>query len=135
MNKSLDTDRLGELLSFLALDDFSKVWYRARIYADDTAFTIDKMGAPPKRLVSHGRANPTGIPYLYLGSKPDTALSEIRPHTGDRACVAEFTLRDNLTLIDLRNPRETVSPFLLTDPVKWVKCLQIYLFLNDLVMN
>lgn len=132
LNKSLDTDRLGELLSFLALDEFSKSWYRARIYADDAAFSIDKMGAPPKRLVSHGRANPTGIPYLYLGSKPDTALSEIRPHTGDRACVAEFTLKDNLTLIDLRNPRETVSPFLLTDPGEMGKMLADIPFLERL---
>lgn len=88
------------------------------------------MGAPPKRLVSHGRANPTGIPYLYLGSKPDTALSEIRPHTGDRACVAEFTLKDNLILIDLSNPRETVSPFLLTDPGEMGKMLADIPFLE-----
>lgn len=59
-------------------------------------------------------------------------MSEIRPHTGDRACVAEFTLRDNLTLIDLRNPRETVSPFLLTDPGEMGKMLADIPFLERL---
>ena len=132
LNKSLDTDRLGELLSFLVLDDFSKIWYRARIYTDDSPFTIEKMGAPSKRLASHGRANPAGIPYLYLGSEPETALSEIHPHTGDMACVAEFTLSDNLTLIDLRDPRKTVSPFLLSDPSEMGKMLADIPFLEQI---
>lgn len=132
LNKSLDTDRLGELLSFLALDDVVQTWFRARICADDIIFEIDKMGAPPKRLVSHGRANPTGIPYLYLGSKAETALSEIRPHTGDKACIAEFTLKNNLIFIDLRNPRKTVSPFLLTDPTEMGKMLADIPFLERL---
>ena len=59
-------------------------------------------------------------------------MSEIRPHTGDRACVADFTLKDNLTLIDLRNPRETVSPFLLTDPGEMGKMLADIPFLERL---
>ncbi len=73
------------------------------------------MGAPSKRIASHGRANPAGIPYLYLGSKPVTAISEVRPYTGEKACVADFTTPADLKLIDLRNPRSMVSPFLLAD--------------------
>ncbi|WP_211222764.1 RES family NAD+ phosphorylase [Paludibacterium yongneupense] len=45
---------------------------------EDAPYPIDKMGAPPKQLATHGRANPTGIPYLYLGSHPATAIAEIR---------------------------------------------------------
>lgn len=73
------------------------------------------MGAPPKRIASHGRANPAGIPYLYLGSTEVTAVSEIRPHTGELACVAEFKVPPDLKLVDLRRPRRMVSPFLLGD--------------------
>ncbi len=73
------------------------------------------MGAPPKRLAMHGRANPPGIPYLYLGSLPETAAAELRPHTGEVACVADFTIADPLKAVDLRNPRKLVSPFLLAD--------------------
>ena len=72
------------------------------------------MGAPPKRRSSHGRANPAGIPYLYLGSLPETAVAEIRPHTGEWACVAEFTIPE-IKAVDLRNPRRLVSPFILAD--------------------
>ncbi|HHM4207642.1 TPA: RES family NAD+ phosphorylase, partial [Klebsiella pneumoniae] len=64
---------------------------------------------------SHGRANPTGIPYLYLGSMPDTAISEIRPHTGEIATVAEFEIPEELIIVDLREPRKHVSPFVLSD--------------------
>lgn len=132
LNKSLDTERLGELLKFLMLKDFSQVWYRARIYTDDSIFKVQDMGPPPKRSVNNGRANPTGIPYLYLGSEPNTALSEIRPHTGDKACVADFTLRENLALIDLRDPRKSVSPFLLSDPSEMGKMLADIPFLERL---
>lgn len=115
LDQAIDADRLKELLAFLPADDMPEVWYRARIMSDDRPFPIAEMGAPPKRLVSHGRANPPGIPYLYLGSQPDTAIAEVRPHTGEVACVADFTIKGGLTAVDLRTPRSLVSPFLLAD--------------------
>jgi len=109
----LDEDRLEELLSQLIADNVPDEWFRARLQTTDTAFKIDEMNAPPKRLAAHGRANPAGIPYLYLGSTPETAVAEVRPHTGEVACVADFTLHSNLKIIDLRKPRQLVSPFVL----------------------
>jgi hypothetical protein len=41
-------------------------------------------------------------------------VAEIRPHTGEKACVAEFTVPAGLKLVDLRSPRHIVSPFVLT---------------------
>jgi len=108
---AIDYDRLGELLSYLIADEVPNTWYRARIQMGDAAFALAEMGAPPKRVASHGRANPPGIPYLYLGSTEHTAASEIRPHTGELASVAEFQLPDGLKLVDLREPRKLVSPF------------------------
>jgi hypothetical protein len=115
----MDLDRLGLLLSPLTLDadEVPNVWYRARIQTGDTAFPIAEMGAPPKRIASHGRANPAAIPYLYLGSTQRTAISEIRPHTGEMTCVADFRTPDTIKVVDLRNPKNTVSPFLLADAV------------------
>jgi hypothetical protein len=112
---TIDLDRLESLLSTLTLDgdEVPTQWYRARIQASDTPFTVGEMGAPPRRIASHGRANPAGIPYLYLGSSPVTAISEIRPHTGERSCVADFTTPRDMKFVDLRNPRNMVSPFLL----------------------
>lgn len=111
----LDQERLENLFGLLQAENVPSVWYRARIQQGSEVYAAVNMGAPPKGVASHGRANPPGIPYLYLGSKEETAVSEIRPHTGECACIADFTLRDNLTLIDLRNPRELISPFLLGD--------------------
>jgi hypothetical protein len=113
LDEALDTDRLRELLDHLPADDMPSKWYRARMRTEGALFTIDDMGAPPKRLAIHGRANPPGIPYLYLGSLPETAAAEIRPHTGEVACVADFTIKGTLKAVDLRFPRRLVSPFLL----------------------
>ena len=111
----LNTDRLKVLFGLLHADDFPLHWYRARLQTTDTVFDLEEMGAPPKRTAGHGRANPAGIPYLYLGSTPETAVSETRPHTGEKVCVAEFTIPTGLTLLDLRNPRALVSPFDIND--------------------
>lgn len=114
LNVSIDQARLRQLLDLLLATNLPNQWFRARIVGDDKAFSIGEMGAPPKRRASHGRANPAGIPYLYLGSKPETATAEIRPHTGEVACVADFTI-PNIRAVDLRHPRRLVSPFILTD--------------------
>jgi RES domain len=114
---NMDLDRLGNLLDALKIepDEAPSIWYRARIQTEDMPFPIAKMGAPPSRTATHGRANPAGIPYLYLGSQPDTAIAEIRPHTGELVCVADFATPPDLRLVDLRHPRRVVSPFVLAD--------------------
>lgn len=113
----IDLERLEELLSHISIgsEELHAQWHRARTKTRDELFTESEMTAPPSKLASHGRANPAGIPYLYLGSEVRTAISEIRPHTGDMTCVARFDIPNNLTLVDLRSPRKSVSPFLLAD--------------------
>jgi hypothetical protein len=115
LDEKIDTQRLQELLNHLKAFNIPRIWFRARINQTDTPYKIEDMGAPPSRYASHGRANPTGIPYLYLGSMPDTAISEIRPHTGEIATVAEFKIPEELIIVDLREPRKHVSPFVLSD--------------------
>ncbi len=115
LNQKIDYDRLQALLDYLIVDptELSPSWHRARIVSDDP-FPLDKMGAPPSKKAGHGRANPAGIPYLYLGSSPATAVSEVRPHTGEVACVAEFEI-PSMKAVDLRAPRARISPFELND--------------------
>jgi hypothetical protein len=110
-------ERLRDLLSSVKLDEDDRpvLWYRARIAKGREAFGAEQMGAPPKEAATHGRANPAGIPYLYLGSTSETAVAEVRPHPGEIVCVAEFSIETGLQIVDLRNPRELVSPFLLGD--------------------
>ncbi|WP_243439772.1 RES family NAD+ phosphorylase [Fundidesulfovibrio soli] len=114
LEERIDSDRMKQLLAMLIADPLSGDWFRARIRTEDGIFSVGEMGAPPKQLATHGRANPAGIPYLYLASKPETATAEIRPHTGERACVARFSIPE-IRAVDLRNPREFVSPFILAE--------------------
>lgn len=111
----LDLERLKELLDHLQADDIPAAWHRARIQTADGPIRLEHMGAPPLHTASHGRANPAGIPYLYLASTPKTAVAEIRPHTGDKATVAEFAMSAASKLVDLRSPRRLVSPFVIAD--------------------
>ncbi|MBP0616595.1 RES family NAD+ phosphorylase [Jiella mangrovi] len=114
LDVAIDEERLEQLLDMLIAPPLPLKWYRARIQVEDEIFSIDRMGAPPRRRSSNGRANPAGIPYLYLGSLADTAVAEIRPHTGEFACVADFTIPE-IKAADLRNPRKLVSPFILSE--------------------
>ena len=113
----IDFGRLEDLLAHLLVnsEELPQQWYRARIQDAHEAFPVDLMGAPPKRKARQGRANPAGIPYLYVASNQVTAISEIRPHTGEIASVVSVGIPDQLSFVDLRNVRRTVSPFILGD--------------------
>jgi hypothetical protein len=89
----------------------SQVFYRARINSSNQPHLISEMGKPDKLLVTSGRANPFGIPYLYVASSIATCLSEVRGHKGEIVTVAEFEIINRLELADLRDPRSTISPF------------------------
>lgn len=131
---NVDLDDLSDLLPHLLIDqdDFPKKWYRARIQASEVAILAADMGAPPPKLASHGRANPAGIPYLYVASTPDTAISEVRPHGGDFVSVAEIELAHGLNIVDLRHPRKSVSPFMLPDSQAVAKMCEDVQFLERL---
>jgi hypothetical protein len=113
----LDLGRLRALFPFLSLrmDELPPNWFRARLQRTPECHTAEQMGPPPKDLALHGRANPIGIPYLYLASTEATAIAETRPHTGERATVAQFSVAPDVSVVDLRTPRRTVSPFQATE--------------------
>lgn len=61
---------------------------------------------PPKRMqplsekAIEGRANPKGIPYLYLASNRETALAEVRPWIGSYISVGQFTILRELRIVN-----------------------------------
>ncbi len=111
--KAPDYEHLNELLAHIILpyEDVPQYLYRSRVNIDTEIIDIEKMGKPPAKISTAGRANPMGIPYLYAASNIKTAIAEIRPHKGDNITVAKFEVKEALILADLRNPRESVSPF------------------------
>jgi hypothetical protein len=116
-NNALDKSDLEPFGRYIGviLNKGSQKFYRARINTSDKPFKISKMGKPLKNLVLNGRANPIGIPYLYVASSIDTAISEIRGHKGEIVTIAEFQMKSKLDLADLRDPKSTISPFELNE--------------------
>lgn len=111
-----DRSGFGGIIEPLALTSKARmpsVFYRARIMTGESAYQLSEMGAPPANLATGGRANPPGIPYLYLADDVLTAVSEVKPGTGAFACVAEFRASspEDLRIVDLTDPVSTISPF------------------------
>ena len=59
----------------------------------------DRMRPLPDR-AKEGRANPKGIPYLYLATHRDTALAEVRPWIGSSISVAQFKALRRLRVVN-----------------------------------
>lgn len=71
--------------------------FRARSVNDtESPPSQDQMGAPPSQKAKGGRANPTGIPYLYLAFSKETCVYESR--AGNHAQLAIGTFKPNRDL-------------------------------------
>ena len=102
LKKQLDLNLFEELLCLFTSDyDTDSCFFRARLSAKDKKIPPAQMGAPPKHKSIDGRANPRGIPYLYVASDSNTAISEIRPDLHEFVTVAEFTPNTSLRVVDL----------------------------------
>lgn len=71
------------------------------IHVDDLPipFEFDRM-KPINDFASEGRANPKGIPYLYVATDKETAMSEVRPSLGEIISVGRFSPIKELKIID-----------------------------------
>ncbi len=76
-----------------------KKLYRARLHhkSGDAPYPPEKMFCPPAAFSTAGRANPSGIPYLYLSDNPDTVLYEIRAAYLDEVSIGVFEVSPGLT--------------------------------------
>ncbi|WP_341709144.1 RES domain-containing protein [Halopseudomonas sp.] len=82
-------------------------FFRARISEDP--LNAAQMGCPPRDKVTGGRANPLGIPYLYVADTLRTCISEVRPSNSSCIYVSEFTPLRELSVLDLTSPRKLCS--------------------------
>ena len=69
------------------------------IAEEPAPFSRERM-KPVQYAASEGRANPKGIPYLYLATDKETAMSEVRPWLGSNISVGQFNTVKELRLID-----------------------------------
>ena len=75
--------------------------YRSRITpSGQKKLKCNKMGCPPKEISTPGRANPIGIPYLYLSESAKTTYFEVRAVYFDKLSVGTFEIQRDLKLVD-----------------------------------
>lgn len=76
-------------------------YYEGKEHIDDIpcAFIPQRM-KPVQNASSEGRANPKGIPYLYLSTDMNTAMAEVRPWVGSYISVAQFKLLKSVRLMN-----------------------------------
>lgn len=64
---------------------------------------------PLPHMASEGRANPKGIPYLYLATDKETAMAETRPWLGSEISVGQFKILQDLVVVDCSIHKEGFS--------------------------
>ncbi len=75
--------------------------FRSRITpAGQTIIDCTEMGCPPPSQATAGRANPIGIPYLYLSDTAKTTYYEIRAAHLDNLSVGTFEISRDLNIVD-----------------------------------
>lgn len=123
-----DIDRLEELgwdgfFQSQSQIDTSSVFYRARVHEELMAIPIDKasMYCPPSNRASAGRANPIGIPYLYLSDNEVTVLHEVRALYHDEVTIGSFKLRSEYSSILIADFTEPQSLYTDKDVSKKIK--------------
>jgi hypothetical protein len=102
----------NSLLGVSAQLDSRNLLFRARINQNGqiAPYNREDMGTPKKIISTAGRANPQGIPYLYLSKCLDTTLYETRATFLDNISIGIFHIKDNfeLKLVDFTRKQ---SPF------------------------
>jgi RES domain-containing protein len=87
-------------------------FFRARVCDTADGIPGDRMSMPPPAKATAGRANPAGIPHLYLARELETCIRECRAVQHNFVSVARFRTTDPLLLLDLNGFRP-VDPFVL----------------------
>ena len=100
-------------------------FFRARIADNNSGFSTNEMGAPPKGKRSAGRINPEGIPVLYLSSDTTTILNEVRASAYDFVSIGRFELKADIRVANLSAISNT-SPFQYDDIERYVANKKVF---------
>ncbi|WRP05655.1 RES domain-containing protein [Rossellomorea aquimaris] len=99
--------------------------YRARLGVQPK----EKMLAPPPDLARPGRANPSGISYLYCANDEPSCVAEIRPWKGAKITVAQIELQKELLVMDLNKGQ--LSPFLFDSPYEVLEIDKLLTYFSE----
>jgi len=85
-------------------DGSVKVTFVCHPYSDDRM-------KPLPASAKEGRANPKGIPVLYVATNPETAMSEMRPSLVSTLSLAKLKICRELKIIDCTKDSSSRSPY------------------------
>ena len=97
--------------------------YRGRVHHQSglTAYSKDRMMSPERQLVKAGRANPQGIPYLYLCEREETVLYEVRAAFLDELSIGVFEVKESvesIKIVDFTEETFLFQPGNVSDTIK-----------------
>lgn len=104
------------------LDD-SIFAYRARVHHESgmPEYSVEEMKCPEPKRTKGGRANPSGIPYLYLSDNPETVLFEVRASYLDEVSVGKFKLAEGIErvrIVDFTEESPLFQPNSVNETIK-----------------
>lgn len=108
------------------------LYKRARINDDEqNLYSLEsELGMPPADKTPAGRANPYGIPYLYLGDNENTVLYESRALVKDILSIASYRVMEDLDVVDFTFKPDLFGSFQESKD-DFLAEVQRYVFLNE----
>ena len=90
------------------------------VYDEEIPYPAERM-KPLPYAAHEGRANPRGIPCLYVATDPETAMSEVRPWLGANVSIGQFILKKEVTLIDFSVGHASARKYFIEEPTPAVR--------------
>jgi len=101
LSEVIDMDVLDSVFERLAVTYAAGTeFYRARISEDK--LPLARLGKPPAADTTPGRANPVGIPYLYVSDSEETTLYETRIALHESITIGKFVCNEPISLVSLK---------------------------------
>lgn len=90
-------------IGYEAKKRFSSMGFEAEYHY--LPFMDSKIGAPPPYLAGAGRANRSGVSFLYCATDEYTAVAEVRPHPADHVSIAKYRFPADVLVFDLSDSK------------------------------
>ena len=102
LSEMIDMDSLDSVFERLVVTyPAGTIFYRASI--SDQKLSLDQLGKPPAPLTTPGRANPVGIPYLYVSDSEQTTLYETRIALHEGITIGKFIANESINMVSLKS--------------------------------
>lgn len=101
LSEVVDMDMLESVFERLAITyPAGTEFFRSRI--SDRRLDLKELGKPPGHKTTSGRANPVGIPYLYVSDSEKTTLYETRIALHEKITIGKFIAKEPINLVSLK---------------------------------